>query len=130
MSHTSKIPCSAIPLLLRALLSSIGGSSTSSSVKTHVPQWMPIARLHLVKKLILVSRPDEREQVAHDDLDMPEGDTVACHLLGVLEYIDAIKRVGMHGRHYRPWRVSTNRNQTQFKWATKVADFLESRTLG
>lgn len=46
--QTSKTPVSGILFLFRASLSFLGGSSTSSSVRTQVPQCMPSAFLHLV----------------------------------------------------------------------------------
>jgi len=48
ISQTSKTPVSAIPFRFSASFSSRGGSMTSSSVSTQVPQWMPIARWHFV----------------------------------------------------------------------------------
>jgi len=48
ISHTSNTPVSGISLLLRAFFSIFGGSNTSSSVNTHVPQCMPMAFLHWV----------------------------------------------------------------------------------
>lgn len=53
ISHTSNTPVSGMPLLVRAFLRSWGGSSTSSSVNTQVPQCIPMARLHFVSLKIL-----------------------------------------------------------------------------
>lgn len=50
--HVSNAPGSR-PFHSAASLSNRGGSSTSSSVRTHVPQWIPIARLHFVSAKML-----------------------------------------------------------------------------
>ena len=57
ISQTSKTPSSGISLLIKAFLSSFGGSRTSSSVKTQVPQCIPIALLHWVSlKMFTLSK--------------------------------------------------------------------------
>lgn len=48
ISQTSKTPSSGMLFRRNAFLSSCGGSRTSSTVRTQVPQWMPMARAHWV----------------------------------------------------------------------------------
>ena len=48
MLHTSNRPVSGKLLFFSASLSNFGGSVTPSSVRTQVPQCIPIALLHLV----------------------------------------------------------------------------------
>lgn len=48
MAQVSNNPVSGIPLVFIASFNNLGGSSTSSMVNTHVPQWIAMAFLHLV----------------------------------------------------------------------------------
>lgn len=112
MAHTSKTPSSEIPLLERASFNFFGGSRTSSSVKTQVPG-------------IYVSKATFKE-IKRPTPVHAKG-TFAAR---VLEYVDTVERIRVHGGHDESGLVGADWNQAKVERSAEVANLLECRAVG